>query len=1303
MKGVFLCGGCFRAQDQVSFQELINLADSSDDEVVATGGPNGQAAAGDAAGAGPGPSSLAAAAAAATAGGVSTRRTARGTAGAAGAGAGGATPVGSSLWSSLASKLAGLKCCFPPAGGKHSVEIVAEDLARLDKGEFLNDTCIDFYIKYIEHQLPEEVRSRYHFFNSFFMKKLMEKLPEKRAREERERARGMGAPLPTKAARNHERVKKWTKHVDLFSKDYIFLPVHDHLHWSLLLICHPGNMVANERYMLPGDTFDPELAAPCMLHLDSLEGSHTAAQYFTALRSYLAQEWVRKAEDESQDTVPRRWRQRVEAQGLERADPTFELKLMPGLRLTERLPMQDNHTDCGLFLLAYVDFFTAGNPERVVMQGSNARDVTAVAPKPEGADALTFMQKTWFTKANTARLRDHLRCLILELLLGRMAPEDARRGTVENVINEYKERPARPGERYLPPPEYLAYTKAHPGEPEIVRDDDVLSSDSDVDVVDGGIGEEDPKDALVAQRDDPPRGVMTRRAVKEAGDFPESLEVAAGIQPQRSKRRKGPAVGAAGGGRPVVDLSSPDRTQPADAAGPAGESPGGEAAAGGACGPSGPACDLPESSDEAEPVEKVREELEDGAADGRPDGPPDGDPDVEMVDAEEPEGQPAAGPGVQGDDADDDVDMATLGDGEGPPSKRSKSAEDEGEDEAAHDHHQLDGARAAEAAAAGVESMDVDGGGAVPGPSGRGEPLPAAEPASGVASGRTCAPGGAPRDSDSDNKWQRRNGEPGARDLHTARPGGLGRGAHRGSQHAGGRPGRQRPAQEQREDVDSAIKGALADAAAGHLPSPRQAGLPAAGAFGAGRGFLAAEEGGACGDEGEEDDRYNYKYDAAGRGTSGGSGRAVGWQAAATATGQRHGHQAGQGGPGGGPVMDLGGLPGPQHGAVLSQSSTGPAAANGDGGATVSYGGRIKGEVRRKQQQLAGKGAEESPQPGAGEDDKAAPEREQQHAPGPDTQVSDLDLLLTSTQYTDAGAAGCGLSYGGAGTAGRSSPLPGASPKGGFGSGGGAGRDEPLDGDQHRDGSGLGLGPGQGLRPAGDELLGAGSAAVVAAIGEYGYGDQHGGPSPALAEAARRQSHQRGAPDAAGGGQVQGGADDTQFISDDYDEEEEHGAPGAEADEAIYVHDSDDFDEDGDTSGAGRESSDDDQITGPRRRTSTLQPRQQPGALQAPPEGSRRGRPPHHTGAAGKRGAGAEEGAARKRPRSASQQGGRARRGRGGSSQVTGATTPAAGSPQRGRHRSSGSARSRRKPEGLEPGQQTLKFQPAATTRKSAG
>jgi hypothetical protein len=38
----------------------------------------------------------------------------------------------------------------------------------------------------------------------------------------------------------HARVRKWTARVDLFDKDFIIVPVNQSLHWTLAIVCHPG-------------------------------------------------------------------------------------------------------------------------------------------------------------------------------------------------------------------------------------------------------------------------------------------------------------------------------------------------------------------------------------------------------------------------------------------------------------------------------------------------------------------------------------------------------------------------------------------------------------------------------------------------------------------------------------------------------------------------------------------------------------------------------------------------------------------------------------------------------------------------------------------------------------------------------------------------------------------------------------------------------------------------------------------------------------------------------------------------------
>jgi Ulp1 family protease len=46
--------------------------------------------------------------------------------------------------------------------------------------------------------------------------------------------------------------------VDIFAKDFLFIPIHDALHWSLIIVCHPGQLARSSRAGTP----QPAAAAP---------------------------------------------------------------------------------------------------------------------------------------------------------------------------------------------------------------------------------------------------------------------------------------------------------------------------------------------------------------------------------------------------------------------------------------------------------------------------------------------------------------------------------------------------------------------------------------------------------------------------------------------------------------------------------------------------------------------------------------------------------------------------------------------------------------------------------------------------------------------------------------------------------------------------------------------------------------------------------------------------------------------------------------------------------------------------------
>ncbi|KAI5404478.1 probable ubiquitin-like-specific protease 2B isoform X2 [Lathyrus oleraceus] len=269
-------------------------------------------------------------------------------------------------------KSGGSRCYFPnfeepfdeviyPEGDPDAVSLSKRDFDLLQPDTFINDTIIDFYIQYLKNQIQEEEKPRFHFFNSFFFRKLvdLDKNPSSASD-------GKAAFL---------RVRKWTRKINLFEKDYIFIPVNFNLHWSLIVICHPGEVV---------NFNDKELAnslrVPCILHMDSIKGNHSGLK--NLLQSYLWEEWKERHKDAPEEDLS---------------------ALFSNLRfLPLALPQQDNSYDCGLFLLHYLELFLAEAPLTF-----NPFKLTKFS---------NFLNADWFLPAEAYLKRTLIQKLISELV-----------------------------------------------------------------------------------------------------------------------------------------------------------------------------------------------------------------------------------------------------------------------------------------------------------------------------------------------------------------------------------------------------------------------------------------------------------------------------------------------------------------------------------------------------------------------------------------------------------------------------------------------------------------------------------------------------------------------------------------------------------------------------------------------------------------------------------------------------------------------------------------------------------------------
>ncbi|KAK0550470.1 hypothetical protein OC844_006719 [Tilletia horrida] len=114
---------------------------------------------------------------------------------------------------------------WPIRGGPGAISIFRSDLEKLDEGEFLNDTLVEFGLKYTLDQLRDRGQAEsqaladaMYLYSSFFFKRLT---------ESRDIAKG------------YENVRKWTSKVDIFQKEFLVVPINEHLHWYLAIIVRP--------------------------------------------------------------------------------------------------------------------------------------------------------------------------------------------------------------------------------------------------------------------------------------------------------------------------------------------------------------------------------------------------------------------------------------------------------------------------------------------------------------------------------------------------------------------------------------------------------------------------------------------------------------------------------------------------------------------------------------------------------------------------------------------------------------------------------------------------------------------------------------------------------------------------------------------------------------------------------------------------------------------------------------------------------------------------------------------------------
>lgn len=164
-----------------------------------------------------------------------------------------------------------------------------------------------------------ELKDRVHAFNCLFIPKLTEQKSD-----------------------NFSLVAKWTKKVNLWDKDFVFVPINADNHWSLITVVRPGRCISS-------DPINDDVDQPCLLVMDSL-GMHDPVKFSKIIKTYLVDEYVARS---SIGGTLRHTRDEIEV---------ISKRIQAMKYYKVHLPRQRNGYDCGVYVIKYLRYVFETNP-----------------------------------------------------------------------------------------------------------------------------------------------------------------------------------------------------------------------------------------------------------------------------------------------------------------------------------------------------------------------------------------------------------------------------------------------------------------------------------------------------------------------------------------------------------------------------------------------------------------------------------------------------------------------------------------------------------------------------------------------------------------------------------------------------------------------------------------------------------------------------------------------------------------------------------------------------------------------------
>jgi len=204
-----------------------------------------------------------------------------------------------------------LQDIFAKGRGIGSTIINGTDVNTLFPGEWLNDTIVNFWMRWISAPRSPDVddlASKVHVFSSHFLSRIL--------------LDGYSSSL-----------KRWVRNINIFDKSLLIFPFFAASHWSIVTVFNPALIKQTSRHW-SNTAYTNDVS--CLIHFDSLgpKSSHDGREIAWAIRLFLNSEFDRHFNN-----------------SLDKTSKPFTHRCLP--LISPKVVLQTNSYDCGVFTCRY--------------------------------------------------------------------------------------------------------------------------------------------------------------------------------------------------------------------------------------------------------------------------------------------------------------------------------------------------------------------------------------------------------------------------------------------------------------------------------------------------------------------------------------------------------------------------------------------------------------------------------------------------------------------------------------------------------------------------------------------------------------------------------------------------------------------------------------------------------------------------------------------------------------------------------------------------------------------------------------